>query len=247
MKTIRVFISPDEIGESIVSFSEKNSKYLKNVLRMKTGDEVKVFDGTREYAIRLTTLHRNSVSGIICDTQCVECDQPDITLAFGCIRPGPMQEILRHCTELGVSRFVPLLTAHCSRKPSEKKERWESTVSGASAQSGRSTVPAVTEPVLLKIFLDSLQGNDTRLLLSTSTNAAPFWSIVDAPLERITLLTGPEGGFQPAEEDLAAQKGFRAVSLGSGILRAETAAIVAVGAVVLRREFLRKSCESITF
>lgn len=245
MKIIRVFVSPDEIGESVVSFSEKNSKYLKNVLRMKAGDEVKVFDGTREYAARLTTLHRNSVSGIICDTQCIDCGQPDITLAFGCIRPGPMQEILRHCTELGVSRFIPLLTAHCSRKPSEKKERWESTVSGASAQSGRSTVPAVMEPVLLKIFLDSLQGNDTRLLLSTGTSAAPFWSVMDEPLEKITLLTGPEGGFQPMEENLAAQKGFRAVSLGGGILRAETAAIVAVGAVVLRRDFLRKTCEPI--
>ncbi len=206
-------------------------------MRLKAGDEVQAFDGSREHLVKLTNLGRDAVCGLICDSVPVHEEQLKITLAFACLRPGPMQEILRHGTELGVSVFVPLLTARANRRPLEKKERWDDTVAGASGQCGRGTVPTVRNPTTLEQFLENEECPQTRLLLSRAAGAMPIWAALESRThEDVIILVGPEGGLEPSEESRAINSGFLPVTLGPSALRAETAAIVATGAVVLSRD-----------
>lgn len=240
MKIPRIFVSSREICGRVVEFSDKNSRYLMRVLRLKAGDEVQAFDGAGEHLVELTSLGRDSVRGLIRGPMIVHEEQGTITLAFACVRPGPMQEILRHCTELGVSTFVPLLTARSNRRPQEKKERWESIVTGASAQCGRVTVPRVLAPAPLEDFLRELEREQGMLLLSRADGTRPIWAALeDCAYKNVVLLVGPEGGLDESEEAMATAAGFLPISLGPATLRAETAAILASGAVVINREFAK--------
>ena len=95
-----------------------------------------------------------------------------VTLAFSCIRPGPFDDILRHGTELGVDRFVPILSRRVTRRPTEKKERWEAILTSATQQCGRVRCPEFGTPVNLDLFLDRAPEEATRLLLSPDAEAA---------------------------------------------------------------------------
>ena len=237
MKAPRVFVSDKEIFGREVIFSGKNSRYLRKVLRLNAGDEVQAFDGTSGHLVKLTSVSQDSVSGLICDSIVGKAEHLKITLAFACVRPGPMQEILRHCTELGVSLFIPLLTERANRRPQEKKERWEAVVASASAQCGRITVPRVFAPTPLSELLKDMEHEQTLLMLSRTTGAVPMWSVLPDRLHKnVLILVGPEGGLEAYEESKAIDCGFQPVSLGPSALRAETAAILATGAIVLSRD-----------
>lgn len=206
------------------------------MLRLKPGDDVEVFDGVRSCLVRLESLG-GRLSGRVLNGL---ADGPDcgldVTLAFGCVRPGPLEQILRHCTELGVRCFAPILSSRATRRPSERKERWVSIVASAAGQCGRSRVPEVRPPASLPSFLATTQKQATKLILSLGDDAAPLLEVIEAEHSaKVTVLVGPEGGFAQSEETLATDAGFCPVSLGSARLRAETAAIVAVGAVMLSR------------
>ncbi|MEJ2716507.1 MAG: RsmE family RNA methyltransferase [Deltaproteobacteria bacterium] len=227
MKHRRIFVTPDSISPSGVTFAPKAVHYLTRVLRLKPGDEVRVFDGKREHIVRLLCSGRNELHGEISSSRAAETPNLEITLAFGCIRPRPFQDILRHGTELGVSRFVPLLSLRTSRRPEDKKQRWQTIVASAAAQSGRADLPVVDSPVCFPEFIRRDVGDTTKLLLSTSPAAAPLFEALQSLDPRpIQLVVGPEGGLAPSEESSAVRKGYTAVGLGKGMLRAETAAIV---------------------
>ena len=111
VKCPRIFISPEELLGDTVSFSGNDARYLYKVLRLRPGDNVEICDGTRDYLIRLTSCNRGAVQGTVIESGSpVKPEGIEITLGFSTVRPGPVQEILRHGTELGVSRFVPILS-----------------------------------------------------------------------------------------------------------------------------------------
>lgn len=143
-----------------------------------------------------------------------------------------MDEILRHGTELGVDRFIPVLSRHCNRKPKERKDRWEKIVAGAVEQSGRPGLPRLDTPVPFKEFLAEVPRFLSAALLIASPRGSPVLRVLDdSPFFRTVILVGPEGGFTQAEETEAAEAGFVSAALGPGMLRTETAAITAVGIV----------------
>jgi 16S rRNA (uracil1498-N3)-methyltransferase len=232
VKVPRIFVSPQEMTPCGVVFSEKNARYLRNVLRLKVGDRVAVFDGACSHSIVLTVSSREQIQGEIIASEHQECTGLAICLAFGCVRPGPTEEILRHGTELGVSVFIPLITCRANRKPQERKDRWNTIVISASAQCGRIAVPEVEPPVGFGEFLQRDFACDTSFLLSTDPNAAPLLEVLHTRTPgRVMVLVGPEGGFDGAEESEALGAGFLPVNLCGNVLRTETAALVAVGAL----------------
>jgi 16S rRNA (uracil1498-N3)-methyltransferase len=215
-----------------VIFSKKNARYLRSVLRLKVGDLVSVFNGLNSYNVALTVSSRERIQGEIVESGHEGSGGIEICLAFGCVRPGPVEEILRHGTELGVSVFIPLISGRANRKPQERKVRWNTIVESASAQSGRITVPEVETPVSFDQFLQRDFRCDTGILLSTDPNAEPFLELLRQRTPgRVMILVGPEGGFDSAEQSGAIGAGFLPVRLCSNVLRTETAALVAVGAV----------------
>jgi len=198
---------------------------------------VEVFAGERQCVIRLTVPRSGEIRGEIVESKATElCLSEDLTLAFSCVRPGPVEEMLRHGTEVGVSRFVPIHTRRANRRPREIKERWESIVAAAAAQSRRTQVPALSSPLSFDVFIENASGSATKILLSTE--AEPLLAFLEnkSPCE-VTILVGPEGGLYEAEQSKAVDAGFHPVSLGTGVLRAETAAVVAAAAVTMWRHW----------
>lgn len=217
-----------------VVFSQKNTRYLRNVLRLKVGDLVAAFDGLNSHSVMLIESSRERIQGRIVESRLEAPEGIGICLAFGCVRPGPVEEILRHGTELGVSVFIPLISDRANRKPQERKDRWYTVVKSASAQSGRITVPGVEPPVSFDQFLERDFGCDTSFLLSTDPNAEPLLELLRKRTPgRVMILVGPEGGFDSAEKSRAIDAGFLPVKLCRNVLRTETAALVAVGAVAM--------------
>jgi 16S rRNA (uracil1498-N3)-methyltransferase len=238
MKYRRVFINHSEITSDKIVLSDRNARYVNRVLRLKSGDMLKVFDGHYEHLVRLTQCGHTEVCGDIVETTWEDGSNPtEIILAFCCVRPSAMEEILRHGTELGVSRFVPIVSLRSTRKPKEKKQRWETIVAAACAQSGRRELPTIDPPLSLDQFVGKESSEDSNILLSTSSEALPLLHVLSGrDCRRWLLLVGPEGGFSPKEEAETIEAGFVPANLGSSVLRTETAALVATGIVVAWNE-----------
>ncbi len=233
MTVRRVFIPLEESAPRWIDFPAEAARYVRTVLRLKPGDEVEVFDGKQEYLVRLSRSDREGVCGEVMATRPPRHQEPLIVLAFGCVRPGPFQEILRHGTELGVSRFVPILSRRTSRRPEEGKSRWRSVVASAAAQSGRTGLPVVESPVSFTSFVTSVQESSAKFILSPASTVPDLFSdLCSEGRSPLVLLVGPEGGFEPSEEAQAVSAGFRPVRLGRGVLRTETAAMGAVAVAV---------------
>lgn len=232
MKSARIVISEKDFCGDHVRFTEEYARYVQKVLRLKAGDRVHVLHGGHQYLVRLEASGRTGMIGHV--EQLLETaieDVPPIVLGFGCVRPGPFGEILRHGTELGVYRFAPLITARSNRKPVNRKERWELVVASAVAQSGRIVVPEVERPSPLDDFFYACRMSpSSKLVLTPAGEATSILACLKSMSPRgATILVGPEGGLTSFEETEAVGSGFLKVRLNDGTLRTETAALAAVG------------------
>ncbi|MGD9819618.1 MAG: 16S rRNA (uracil(1498)-N(3))-methyltransferase [Desulfomonilaceae bacterium] len=224
-----IFVDKEDFKGDRIRLSDKNKNYLFNVLRMKSGDRVIFSDGRSSYFARLTG-GADSGLGAIMEKQIESGDflALDIMLVFGCVRPDPIEQILRHCTELGVRSFIPMLFERNTRKPQEKKQRWENIVAAACAQSGRLAPPIVYEPMFLKDFLSGLREECLRIFLDRYASNGLISVLDSSRSDHVIMLVGPEGGLTKNEAKLLEESQFVKVSLGNTILRTETASIAAV-------------------
>ncbi len=236
MKHRRLLISSDEISTHGVLFSREHSHYLRNVLRLKSGAEIQVICGNTAYLVRVGEVDQGRVRGEIGNARAL-CDPggEEVVMAFAGVRPGPMEEILRHGTELGVHRFIPLVTRRTTRRPAASKDRWRTIVESACAQCGRSRVPQVEDPASLTQWLARDHGNACKIILSLGASSTPLLTVLqDRPPGPVVLMVGPEGGFDASEEEMSVREGFIPVSLTESVLRTETACIIAAGVVACR-------------
>lgn len=228
-----IFVDSEDFKGDRIRLSDKNKNYLFNVLRMKSGDQVMVSDGRSSYLARLTE-ESDSDLGATMEKQIETGDflALDITLVFGCVRPDPIEQILRHCTELGVRSFVPMLFERNTRKPQEKKRRWENIVAAACAQSLRLVPPTVHEPMFLKDFISGLHDECLRIFLDRYASNGLISVLDSSRSDHVIMLVGPEGGLTKNEAELLEENQFIKVSLGNTILRTETASIASVSVAI---------------
>ena len=230
----KIFITCHELFPDTIRFSPDNIHYLQNVLRLNTGDHVTVLDGARCYRVILERSDEGKLIGAIVDSyEKGSSLSVRVELAFGCVRPGPTEEILRHCTELGVESFFPLLLERSSRRPESTRTRWLKIASSACAQSGRTKMPEINEPMGLTQFLGKVKPDSCLICLTNDLEAAPLGLVLDtfAP-NSATILVGPEGGITEQEKSLLTEVGSSFASLGPFTLRTETAAILGAGSVM---------------
>lgn len=202
------------------------------VLRLREGEQVQVFDGRGAEAVATVhlleagraVLHQNAE--LEAASRGAEYPQP-VTLAIALLKGDKLADVVRAATELGASRIQLLVTQHAEARDigAQKLVRLRRIASEAARQSERRIVPEVLEPVPL-LRLD-WQG---RLLLAHpgATERVTHFLDWDAPL---TLLSGPEGGFSGAEVEHLLGQGAQTVTLGPRILRAETAPLALLGAI----------------
>ncbi len=200
------------------------ANYLGNVLRLKAGDAVKLFDdSTGEWLARVEAVDRKRVTLGVADHLRPREDVPDLWLLFAPLKKQTTDWLVEKATELGAKRLVPVLTR---RTVAERVnlERLRSIAIEAAEQCDRTALPEIADPVKLDALLKNWPA-DRALLFADETGGAPLAEAAKAGPS--ALLIGPEGGFTD-EERVAIRAVGTPVALGPRILRAETAALAAL-------------------
>ncbi len=220
------FVKPEEFAQETVLLTGNQAHHLSRVLRLQPGDYLELLDGRGQAA----HARIESVGKVVC------CRKEEIywppgrpslrvTLWQGLAKGEKMDQIIQKSVELGVSRIIPLT---CERsvvrlnKAGEKKERWQKIAMEAAQQCRRPDLPLVEEAQSLPQALEQLKG--LLLVLWEEEKQVGFRQLWQMPApEEVSLLIGPEGGLTPQEVNLAKDRGARVLTLGSRILRTETA------------------------
>ena len=217
-----------------------SKRYVRDVLRMGRGDSLVLFDGSgMEYPCRIIEATERKVTLRILSKHPGKSDSPiHIRVGIGLLKANKMDLVIQKVSELGVQEVCPVAARRAvpaldPDRAEQRRERWQTIAREASRQSGRSTVADVGQVSSLDEFVG--QSGDANIsLLFTPEAARPLDELAkqqDSRPGRVLLLVGPEGGFSPEEEQIAKGQGFLPVGMGPRVLRAETAAILAVGLV----------------
>jgi 16S rRNA (uracil1498-N3)-methyltransferase len=248
MRLTRVYVEASVAAGKRLVVAGSAANHITRVLRLRSGDALTVFDGSGgEYGARIEEFRKDSVVVMVEEQRQVDRESPlPLTLAQGISRGERMDWVIQKATELGTSRIVPLFTKRSmvrldERQAERKLQHWRAIAIAACEQCGRNKIPELATPI---DFFDALPADDagaTRLLLSP-TGDLRIEDLADvgqdsAPGVRkgITVLIGPEGGLEEAEQEAALAAGFKAVRLGPRVLRTETAAIAAL--TIIQRYF----------
>jgi 16S rRNA (uracil1498-N3)-methyltransferase len=216
------------------------ARHLSQVLRVRAGDTITVFDGQgRRADAEVLAAGRDRVPLSLGPAHTTAPVKPAITLAQAIPKGKNMDLIVQKAVELGVSAIQPLVTRHTIVHPGDgKSEKWRRTALEACKQCGQDLLPAIADPLPFDRWLASQSTTPgLKLIASLAPGATPLRETLRAhPVTAgIALIIGPEGDFSPLETTSALAAGFLPVSLGSIVLRVETAALFCLSA--LRYEF----------
>lgn len=218
-----------------VALPEHSAHHARDVLRLRPGAAVRVFDGRgAEFEAVLESVSRAGVSARITGVGVPRPESPlRIVLAVSPLRGDRMELVVEKATELGVAEIRPIVAVRtdAAARPAlrgSRQERWEKVASGAAAQCGRAVVPRVAPTTTLADLLEEPFDGLKVLFLERGEPS----SLSGLPRPRhVLMLVGPAGGWEPTEIERATAAGFVPAGLGPRILRAETAALTAITAV----------------
>jgi len=236
----RFFVPPGSLRARNVTLGPDLAHRLGRVLRLKRGDRVLLSEGgTREYEVQLTGVSPYAITGVVV-TEREAPPEPEVTLVLyqSLIRANRFDLVLEKGTEIGVSRFVPVIAARSQvqgngEPAAARSERWRRIVLEGAEQSGRGRPPRVESPVSFEEAVQQARG--LKLMPFEGERARSLGTFLRGLTRRpdaVSLFIGPEGGFEDAEVELARAAGAEIVSLGRRILRSETAGIVASALVL---------------
>ncbi|MBQ3597284.1 MAG: 16S rRNA (uracil(1498)-N(3))-methyltransferase [Clostridia bacterium] len=223
----------------------KDFFHIKNVLRMKEGDEILVSDGVSGNLCVIESFFDDKVTARITEPDFMSTNLPiEIVLFQALPKSDKLELIIQKAVELGANKIVPVQTARCVVKIEEKKKadktaRWQAIAESAGKQSKRCLIPTVLSPLSFKQALELF--DDLDLVILPYENHLGMQSTLESLSlikkgMKVGVFIGPEGGFEQSEVDLAQQKGAKTISLGKRILRAETAAITTLSMLMLFAE-----------
>ena len=227
-------------GDTVV-LTDDEARHIKNVLRMRPGEEVLLINGSgTEYMSIITNITSDTVELMITGRRRCTADPSVRVTLFQCIpKQGKMETVIQKCVELGVYSIVPTASARCVVKldgRDDKLVRWNKVSVEAAKQCGRATFPEISKPVELAsidltpfdLALTAYEGEKDRTL-KRALREKDY-------AESIAVIIGPEGGFEPSEVEALRDKGAEAVSLGRRILRTETAGMATLAQIMYELE-----------
>lgn len=227
----RIFVPPNCITGGTATLPEAEAKRLMRVLRLGPGDAVTLFDGTKEYTSRISSI--GTKSAILEITGAAEKDSEPpvaITLGQGMPKGEKLEWVVQKSVELGVSEVVPVVMGRSVKRPDDtgggfKHDRLVRIATEAAQQSGRVRVPEVARQMGLAGFLEHVSDAGLKLVFYEGFRTKSLREILhDAGgVKSIAVLVGPEGGLAEEEVVMAVSHGFVVAGLGPRILRTETA------------------------
>lgn len=234
------FLLPPEHWETTPALSGDEARHLTQVLRIKPGETITVFDGQgRRAEAEVLTISRDQISLKLGHSQSPPPPLPAITLAQAIPKGKNMDLIVQKAVELGIAAIQPLVTRHTIVHPGEgKSDKWHRTALEACKQCGQDTLPDIADPLPFDRWISTQTGTSgLKLIASLAPGARPLREVLHSypGTTEATLLVGPEGDFTTDETTIALTAGFLPVSLGDIVLRVETATLYCLSA--LRYEF----------
>lgn len=224
----RLYVETPLTAEARVELDPAQANYLGNVMRLKEGDRLLVFDGTSgEWLAEVAEAGKKCMRLSVVEPTRPQESVPDLWLAFAPVKKGRVDWLVEKAVELGVARLLPVVTQR-TIVDKLKLERMRAHIIEAAEQCGRTMLAEIDEPVKLEALL---KGRDlARALYFADENGGEPATDAFKPGPAL-ILTGPEGGFTPDEAvAIRAASNSTAISLGPRILRAETAALAAAAA-----------------
>lgn len=236
--TRRFFVDPGVVGGDSVEIEGALAHRLATVLRLRPDDEITLFDGSGEdVRVRLDEVTGRHIAAAVIGRVPGPAEPRTKVHLFQSITKGERFEwLIEKATEIGVASVTPLVAARAVVKPPSggaRTERWRRMVVEAAEQCQRSTVPFIGDPTL---FEDALRAAAGIVLLPYEEAGTVAPNVIDVlnrrvddvfALAEVSILIGPEGGYEPAEVERAESAGAEIVTLGARVLRSETAGLVA--------------------
>lgn len=243
----RFFVDIDgrDIGTDI-EITGGDVNHIKNVLRLKIGEEILVSDGRgRDYTCRISCIDPDKVVCNIEDINDNFAELPvKVTLFQGYPKSDKMDLIVQKMVELGVFRIVPVFTSRTivkldQKKATKKTERYRTIAESAAKQSGRGIVPEITEPVSFAKALNMASELDMNIIPYEEAEGIEESRQIIANVRgkrSLGIFIGPEGGFAREEVEEAVAAGAECITLGHRILRTETAGLAVMAIIMFQAE-----------
>lgn len=237
----KFFTKPDYINDKELKIVGEDVSHISKVLRMTSGQSIIVCDGEgNDYDAIITSVSKTEIVAeiigkYVCDAEpCV-----DVILYQALPKQGKMEYIIQKNTELGIKRIVPVYTKRCVVKPSDKTERWSKVAESAAKQCGRGIIPEVLPTISFDEAIKQMKECDLALMPYECEEDTSLKSVLkSAEYKTVSILIGPEGGFDLKEVEVARDAGIRTVTLGKRILRTETAASAVLPVIMYENDEL---------
>lgn len=241
----RFLITPQQISGDVAVLSGAAARQISRVLRLCSGDRIRLLDGCgNECEAQITTISRDEVTTRILNTR-VCPGEPALRLSLAVCLPksDKLELIVQKCAELGISEVIVVnsqrsVTRLEAQKIPQRLERWRRIAAEAAEQCGRGRAPEITGVEELGDLAGAIERHSLALIAWEDESRASLKSVLGecAKPDSVLLIVGPEGGFTPEEVLRATAAGAKCVTLGSRILRCETAAIGACAAIMYEIE-----------
>ena len=230
------FVEPGQIQDGKIIITGGDVNHIRNVLRMKPGEEIAVSNGIdgREYRCGIENFTENEV---ICSLRFIKEDAVElparIYLFQGLPKADKMELIVQKAVELGVYEVIPVTVRRCvvkldGKKAAGKVGRWQGIAEAAAKQSKRGIIPQVHSVMGMREAVEYASGMEVKLIpYELAEDMRRTREVIEAvgPGADIAVFIGPEGGFEPGEIQMALEAGIEPVTLGRRILRTETAGL----------------------
>ena len=244
----RFFVEPHQIDEEAhqIHITGSDVNHISNVLRMKTGEELWISDGSKyEYRCTIESFEPDEVLLHMVYSQEPEYELPcRIYLFQGLPKADKMELIIQKAVELGAYEIIPVETKRCvvkldGRKSAKKTARWQQIAESAAKQSKRMLIPNVHEVLTFREALKYAESMDVRLVPYELARGMQETKEILAGIEpgqSVGIFIGPEGGFEEKEIEAAIEGGAKPITLGRRILRTETAGLAILSVLMFQLE-----------
>ena len=227
------FVDDSQIGKEYVTITGADVNHIRNVLRMKIGEKIRISSGNKDFFCSIAEVGPDFVQADILDEEAARTELPSDIYLFQAIPKGDrMETVIEKAVELGVHEIIPVAMKYCVVKLDEKKaankiRRWQAIAESAAKQSKRSIIPQIHPIMNYREALEYARQCDVNLV--PYENESGMLATKEAldlvePGKSISVIIGPEGGFSE-EEIAAAREDMQIISLGKRILRTDTAGI----------------------
>ena len=241
------FVEPSQIQGTRIVITGKDVNHIRNVLRMKKGEEISVSNGVdgKEYRCQIQEISEQEV---VCSLSFVKEEGMELSsrvyLFQGLPKADKMELIIQKAVELGVYEIIPVAAARAVVKLDEKKAqnkiaRWQGIAEAAAKQSKRGLIPEIKPVMTMKEAIAYSHSSKVRIIpyeLAKSMEQTKRIMENLKPGEDIAVFIGPEGGFEESEIALAREAGIVPITLGKRILRTETAGLTVLSWVMYQLE-----------